>query len=33
MNASRQPITGASRLPTIEAKKRANAEPLCRYEP
>jgi hypothetical protein len=33
MNASRQPIHGASMLPTIVAKKRANADPLCRYEP
>jgi len=33
MNAARQPIHGASRLPTIDAKKRANADPLCRYEP
>ena len=30
MNAARQPIHGAARLPTIEAKKRANADPLCR---
>jgi len=33
MNAARQPIHGARRLPTIDAKKRAKAEPLCRYEP
>ena len=33
MKVARQPIHGARKVPAIEAKKRANAEPLCRYEP
>ena len=33
MKTARQPITGASWRPAIDAKNRANAEPLCRYEP
>src|SRR5262245_1735612 len=33
MNARRHPIAGARRFPTIVARKRANAAPLCRYEP
>src|SRR5688572_1312070 len=33
MKVARQPIHGARKLPAIVAKKRANADPLCRYEP